>query len=358
MILECHQCSSCYFEDTESSSRIESSAIEPIQQRMGFENVLVAFVCIEIYDNHEELNHVAREFGSLSRLIGKRLIVLCPNSHMSMDVAPSKQALDLINELERMLRNEGFDVHRLSFGYHKKYRMECNGNVGSIVGRRFYGSDQKQFLRLLTRLGVCTPESLPKDMPPWARILPEKQLRMLGNRKETYNIAKKMIEGQLNIGVPKLWTCMLFEGERHPKLDYLSMLYRIIQDYPSVLVHRALNLSIQDLSEEAQSLFHDYPDAINSGKLRIYNSKVSDLEFFLTQSAILLAFPKKPRKAGSYAGEISFGIYCKDEDFAKNMIQWYSSFLVDARFGRIRTESELNAVINKLEDEKFQNRRQ
>jgi len=358
MILECHHCSSCYFEDTEPSSRIDSSAIEPSQQRMVFEDVLVAFVCVELYDDHDELNQAAKEFGALSSLIGKRPIVLCANVHMSIDVAPEKRALELITELETMLRNNGYDVHRLSFGYHKKYRMECNGNVGSVVGRRFYGSEEKQFLRLLTRLGVCTPESLPKDMPSWARILPERQLRMLGNRKETYNIAKKMLEDQLNTGKPELWTCMLFEGERHPMDDYLSTLYRIIEKYPSVLVHRALNLSIQDLSEEARSLFHDYPNAIKSEKLRIYNSQVSDIEFLLSRSEVLLAFPKWPGKTGSHAGEISFGIYCKNEDFAKNLIQWYRTFLVDARFRQIRTESELNAVINKLEEEKFQDRRE
>jgi hypothetical protein len=68
----------------------------------------------------------------------------------------------------------------------------------------------------------------------------------------------------------------------------------------------------------------------------------------------LLAFPQIPKKAGSHAGEISFGIYCKDADFAKNLIQWYRSVLVDARFGWIRTEPELNTIINELEEEIFQ----
>jgi hypothetical protein len=351
MILECHQCSSCYFEDTEPSSRIAPSAIEARQQSMVFENVLVVFVCIELYDDHEELNQAAREFDALSRLIGKRAIVLCANDHMSIDRAPEKRALELIKRLEVMLRYSGFVVHRLSFGYHKKYGMDCTGNVGSIVGRRFYGSPQKQFLRLLTRLGVCTSGTLPKDMPAWARILSERQLRMLGNRKETYSVAKKMLNDP---GEPKFWTCMLFEGERLPMLDYLSTLYAILDEFPNVRVHRALNLSVRDLSEEARLLFQKYPRAIKAGKLRIYSSKVSDIEFLLTKGAVLLAFPKKPQKAGAYAGEISFGIYCKDKDFAKKLIKWYHTFLVDERFGWIRTESELNTTINKLEDEMFQ----
>ena len=99
-----------------------------------------------------------------------------------------------------------------------------------------------------------------------------------------------------------------------------------------------------------------YPEAIESGGLRIYNSQVSDIEFLLTRSAVLLAFPQIPRKAGSHAGEISFGIYCKDDDFSKNLIQWYRTFLVDARFGWIRTESELDTTINELEEETFQDK--
>ncbi|MFB0524227.1 MAG: hypothetical protein ACETVZ_01720, partial [Phycisphaerae bacterium] len=165
----------------------------------------------------------------------------------------------------------------------------------------------------------------------------------------------KMLQDQLDTtGYSELWTCMLFEGERQPMEDYLSTLYEIIEDYPDVRVHRALNLSVPGFSNAAHHLFRKYTEAIKSGRLRIYNSKVSDIEFLLTRTEVLLAFPQIPRKAGSHAGEISFGIYCKDEDFAKNLIQWYRSFLVDSRFGWIRTEAELNTTINELEEEMFQ----
>jgi hypothetical protein len=94
--------------------------------------------------------------------------------------------------------------------------MECNGNVGSVVGRRFYGSEQKQFLRLLTRLGICPPDSLPEQLPSWAKLLTERRLKVLGSRSQTYRIAKEMLQEQLDAsGHSELWTCMLFEGERH-----------------------------------------------------------------------------------------------------------------------------------------------
>jgi len=264
----------------------------------------------------------------------------------------------LIDELERILVEDyKYKVHRLSFGYHKQYGMECNGNVGSVVGRRFYGSAEKQFLRLLTRLGVCPPRSLPQDMPSWAKTLTERQLRVLASRRETYDVAKKMLRDQLDAtGHGELWTCMLFEGERKPFEDYLSALRTIIEHYPAVRVHRALNLSVPVLSNQAHYLFRHFPEAIKQGRLRIYNSKVSDLEFLLTKTAVLLAFPHIPRKAGSHAGEIAFGIYCKDERFAENLIHWYRTFLIDARFGWIQTEAELDATTNELEEEMFQDR--
>ena len=359
MILDCYQCSSCYFEDKEPSTRIDPSTISPPQPRMTFNDVLVVFVCAELYDDRHELENAVEEFAGLSRLLGKRPIVLCPNVHLSIDSAPEKQAVYLIAELQRMLAEKGYDVHGLSFGYHKKYGIECNGNVGSTVGRRFYGSEQKQFLRLLTRLGVCPPESLPKDMPDWATPLTERLLKVLASRRQTYDVARQMLKDQLDAtGDSELWTCMLFEGERQPIDDYLSTLYEIIEDYPDVRVHRAMNLSVPGFSNAARHLFRRYPEAIESGRLRIYNSIVSDIEFLLSRAAVLLAFPHKPRKTGSHAGEISFGIYCKDNDFAKNLIQWYQTFLVDARFGWIRTESELSTVINELEEEGFQDKDQ
>jgi len=354
MILDCYQCSSCYFEDKEPSSRIDPSTISLKQPRMVFRNALLAFVCIEIYDGRQELKEAVEEFVSLSHLAGKKPIVLCPNVHLSIDRAPEKEALSLIGELEKMLIAKGFDVHCLSFGYHKQFGMECDGHVGSVVGRRFYGSEEKQFLRLLTRLGICPPESLPKDMPSWAGLLTEHQLKVLASRKETYDVAKKMLTDQLDAtAYGELWTCMLFEGERQPIEDYVSTLHEIIEDYTDVTVHRALNLSIPGFSNEAHSLFRKYPEAIKQGRLRIYNSKVSDLEFLLSRPAVLLAFPHRPEKPGSHAGEISFGIYCKDEDFARNLIQWYRTFLVDSRFGWLRTEAQLDSAINELEEEKF-----
>jgi hypothetical protein len=355
MILDSYQCSSCYFEDKEPSTRIDPSTISPAQPRVTFKDVLVVFVCVERYDGRQEVEDAVNEFGALKKLLGKRPIILCPNVHLSIDKAPEKQAVYLIGELEKMLVEQGFEIHRLSFGYHKKYGLECNGNVGSVVGRRFYGSEHKQFLRLMTRLGVCPPESLPSDMPPWANILMERQLKVLGNRRETYDAAKRMLEEQLDAtGNGELWTCMLFEGERQPMEDYLSQLHTILEEYSDVRVHRAMNLRVPGFSNAARHFFRRYPEAIESGRLRIYNSQVSDLEFLLSRSAVLLAFAQMPRKPGVHAGEISFGLYCKDEDFAKNLIEWYRTFLVDARFGWIRTEADLDGVISELEEEKFQ----
>ncbi len=346
MILDCYQCSSCYFEDKEPSTRIDTSTISPWQPKMVFTDALVVFVCIEQHDGMEEIEQAVKEFAALSHLIGKRQIVLCPNVHLSIDKAPEFQATRLIEQLSTKLTECDYKVHRLSFGYHKKYGMECNGNVGSVVGRRFYGSEEKQFLRFLTRLGICPPESLPDNMPSWAKTLLERRLKVLANRRETYSVAKKMLQDELDAtGPSELWTCMLFEGERQPMEDYLSSLYEIIEDYPDIKIHRAMNLSVPVFANAARFLFHKYPEAIESGRLQIYSSQVSDIEFLLTRTAVLLAFPKKPSKAGLHAGEISFGIYCKDEDFSKNLIQWYRSFLVDTRFEQIRTESELNKII-------------
>ena len=62
MILDCYQCSSCYFEDKEPSSRINPDTISAPQPRKVFRNVLVAFVCVEVYDDRQELQQATEEF--------------------------------------------------------------------------------------------------------------------------------------------------------------------------------------------------------------------------------------------------------------------------------------------------------
>ena len=119
----------------------------------------------------------------------------------------------------------------------------------------------------------------------------DRRLKVLGKRRDTYNIARQMLQDQLDAtGNGELWTCMLFEGEKQPVNDYLSTLYEMIEDYPDVKIHRAMNLSVPAFSNAARFLFRKYPEAIESGRLRIYNSQVSDLEFLLTRTAVLLAF--------------------------------------------------------------------
>ena len=44
MILDCYQCSSCYFEDKEASTRIDPATISPAQPKTVFQNVLLVFV--------------------------------------------------------------------------------------------------------------------------------------------------------------------------------------------------------------------------------------------------------------------------------------------------------------------------
>jgi len=81
MILDCYQCSSCYFEDKEPSSRIDPVSISAPQPKMVFRNVLLVFACIELYDSKEEVEEAAEEFASLSELIGKK--TNCPVSKCS-----------------------------------------------------------------------------------------------------------------------------------------------------------------------------------------------------------------------------------------------------------------------------------
>ena len=88
MILDSYQCSSCYFEDKEPSTRIDPATISLAQPRVEFKDVLVVFVCVERYDGRQELTEATNEFGALAKLLGKRPIVLCPNVHLSIDKAP------------------------------------------------------------------------------------------------------------------------------------------------------------------------------------------------------------------------------------------------------------------------------
>jgi hypothetical protein len=121
-----------------------------------------------------------------------------------------------------------------------------------------------------------------------------------------------MLEEQLDAtGQGELWTCMLFEGERQPMDDYLSQLHTILHEYPDVRVHRAMNLSVPGFSNAARHLFRRFPEAIESGRLRIYNSKVSDIEFLLVPQ----------RGAAGLSAEAAQGRFARRRDLLRHLLQ-------------------------------------
>ena len=70
MILDCYQCSSCYFEDKKKSSRIDPLTISEPQGKRIFENVLVVFVCVELYDSKEEVEEARSNNETIKRFKG------------------------------------------------------------------------------------------------------------------------------------------------------------------------------------------------------------------------------------------------------------------------------------------------
>ena len=229
--------------------------------------------------------------------------------------------------------------------------MNCKGHVASVARRAFYGTPETQFMRTLVRLGLCLPTMIPPEMPAWARALLGRRMQTLGSRAETYRVAKAMLESELEgTGPIEVWTCMLLQGESDPETEYLSVLYRLLEEDRPVIIHRVVNLTAQSLANTAQSLFRRHHDAIDKGTLRVYGSHVDNLELLICPQAVLLAFPVHPKGSRTSTKEIGFGVYCEDAELVKKMAQWYRECIVDSGYGRLHTQVELNAAIEEARE--------
>jgi len=98
-----------------------------------FEEVTLAFVAVEPGDQ-SKVNAAAKRLRKAARDQQTRHVVLGPFAHLSQSLAKPDEAIDTLNQLADRLRSTlpptvNLDV--APFGWHKSYRLEISGELGS-----------------------------------------------------------------------------------------------------------------------------------------------------------------------------------------------------------------------------------
>lgn len=103
-----------------------------------FNNVLLAFTCIEADDSNEYIPIAIKEIMSVIDLVkSRRSVVLVPFAHLSSKLAGPEPALNMIYDIAKKLQENDLEVNVTSFGYHKDFEIhyEGYGHPGSVAFR-------------------------------------------------------------------------------------------------------------------------------------------------------------------------------------------------------------------------------
>ena len=132
-------CEFIEYKDKKRSTRPqELRAVRQSKTSARFSNVVAVFTCIESGDNQTHVNIAVKEILQNLKMIGlERDIVIVPFVHLSSKIARPKDAIRVINELIKSLREARMTVHESSFGYHKDFELcfKSYGHPGSVCFR-------------------------------------------------------------------------------------------------------------------------------------------------------------------------------------------------------------------------------
>ena len=94
-----------------------------------FRRALAVFSCVEKDDTVKEVTNAKEEvYKTMHSIKSTRKIVIVPFVHLSENIAPPEKAIRLLEELQSQLQSAKFDVHSISFGYHKTFELHFKGH--------------------------------------------------------------------------------------------------------------------------------------------------------------------------------------------------------------------------------------
>ncbi|MEM2907962.1 MAG: threonyl-tRNA synthetase editing domain-containing protein [Candidatus Hadarchaeales archaeon] len=106
---------------------------------------LIAFTCVEGSD--ERLNGIVEEAKKEIEDVAKRLrsknIALFPFAHLSSDLAPPPFAIKVLADLESSLKEDGYSVLRVPFGWYKVFEFRTKGHPLAVLSRSIPNSTRK-----------------------------------------------------------------------------------------------------------------------------------------------------------------------------------------------------------------------
>lgn len=100
--------------------------------------------CIVVYASVEKIDEsmpseivemMETEILSASKTLKTKNVMIFPFAHLSQSLSSPKIALDILNQIEKKLVENGLNVKRVPFGWYKKFKLESKGHPMAVASR-------------------------------------------------------------------------------------------------------------------------------------------------------------------------------------------------------------------------------
>jgi threonyl-tRNA synthetase len=130
-----------YIEYTPVKKEIKSAEdLDPQSKR--FEEIVVAFVAVEEFDNADVAKRAITEISESMKKIGCAKLLLYPYAHLSSKLASPTTALLLLQDMEK--NAQGLEVSRAPFGWTKSYKLQVKGHPLAENSKTITAGEEKE----------------------------------------------------------------------------------------------------------------------------------------------------------------------------------------------------------------------
>ncbi len=104
------------------------SAEETEKKSVRLDDIVVLLTCVEKGDTENTARRAVEEVTKSLKNLGSNRIIIYPYAHLSTNLAPPREALNIMKKMESNARTAGLEVYRAPFGWTKALNIKVKGH--------------------------------------------------------------------------------------------------------------------------------------------------------------------------------------------------------------------------------------
>lgn len=127
-----------YLEFTVKKSTPVAEQIADEQKEGRFEELLIAFISVEKQDEEDPeavVQKAVEDIEDVAKKVKSRRLALYPYAHLSSSLGSPSTAIRILKDMESVLAQKDYEVHRVPFGWYKAFKISCKGHPLSELSR-------------------------------------------------------------------------------------------------------------------------------------------------------------------------------------------------------------------------------